>query len=523
MPLAQARPSLELTAAEESWLRDHPVWRISSPSAPPFSWQEPAGRWQGLNEDFIHIIKDRLGIKVEYIPVGSPSESLQRLQSGVCDASFLIGSPVPEPNLPLSNEFLRLPVAVVIRTSTNNIESFEDLGGKIISVLQGRSSHEKLAQKHPEILLKPEADPKEALAGVSRGDSDAFVGDLATALYLMKEARLNDLRIATYAPYSFPFRLALRPDWAPAVSILNKVTASMDDERQALREKWITPDNDGFSARQIMRVALPVVVVFCILLLVASNWRLKNAVALRTEELQEAMARVANQNTYLDTEVARRTKEIEAIKDATILALAAVAETRDTDTGAHLRRTQLYVRTLAAAAPKKPQYTGELTEEVIGILYKTAPLHDIGKVGIPDNILLKPDKLTKEEFEIMKSHVVLGGKAIAAAERQIGTVNSFMRYAREIVTTHHEKWDGTGYPAGLQGNRIPLAGRIMAIADVYDALRTKRVYKDAVSHEEAVKIISEGRGSHFDPGLVDVFMENHENFRRICAEYADRV
>ncbi len=231
----------------------------------------------------------------------------------------------------------------------------------------------------------------------------------------------------------------------------------------------------GFRRVRSASVALPVVVVFCILLLVASNWRLKNAVAAAHGGIAGGHGPGGNQNAYPDTEVARRTKEIEAIKDATILALAAWRK-HGTPTPERIsRRTQLYVRTLAMRRLKKPQYTGELTDEIIGILYKTAPLHDIGKVGILDNILLKPDKLTKEEFEIAKSHVVLGGKAIAAAERQIGTVNSFMRYAREIVTTHHEKWDGTGYPAGPQGNRIPWPAASWPLPMFNDALRTKRV------------------------------------------------
>ena len=158
---------------------------------------------------------------------------------------------------------------------------------------------------------------------------------------------------------------------------------------------------------------------------------------------------------------------------------------------------------------------------MITILFKTSPLHDIGKVGIPDKILLKPGKLTPEEFAIMQNHAELGGQAIAAAEAQAGTGSSFLRYAREIATTHHEKWDGTGYPKGLKGEDIPLSGRIMAIADVYDAVRTKRVYKDAVTHEKAVEIIREGRGTHFDPELADVFLEVSGQFALIASDLVD--
>lgn len=516
-----ARPLLDLAPEEKNWLSQNPVWRVPAAPNPPFSWVDADGRWQGLNEDFLHIIQDRLGIKVEHVPASSWTDYLPTLKKQTSDLCFFPGQ-ILDQKLSTSGEILRLPVAVVALDSNNSIQSFEDLQGKSVAVIENRPTHEKLAREHPDILLKPVKDPLAALSSVARGESDAFVGDIATTLYAMEKVKTGDLQIVTYAPYSIPLRIAFHSDWTVASSILEKTLASITgDERLALREKWITPANDGFTTREIMRVLVPTLFVASILLLVASNWRLKNAVAQRTEELRKAMERVADQNAFLDIEVARRTKEIEVIKDATILALAGVAETRDTDTGAHLRRTQLYVRTLAEAASRQPSYSAELSDEVITILYKTSPLHDIGKVGIPDCILLKPGRLTKEEFEVMKGHVALGGKAIAAAEKQIGTANNFMRYAHQIVMTHHEKWDGSGYPAGLSGDKIPLAGRIMAIADVYDALRTKRVYKDAVSHEEAVQIILEGRGTHFDPGLVDVFIEIHQVFRGICSEYSD--
>lgn len=519
--LAHAESKVELTDQEGLWLHEHPVWRAACLPFPPFSWQDSDGSWHGIHQDFSRMITSRLDVKIE--PIAIPFESSEHLKNGLCDVS-LLASHAPDAALSqeFSNEIVRIPVVVVTRSQSTDIESFEDLRGKTIAVVLGRPSHEKMADGALEVVLKPEKTTEEALSSVMQGNTDAFVCDLASASHVLAKDKYKDLKIATYAPYSVPFRVAVRQDWAPLVPILNKTIASFaPEERSAIRTKWMTPKVENLTARDIMRVALPVVVVLCILLLVASNWRLKNAVALRTEELREAMERVANQNAFLDSEVARRTREIETMKDATIIALAGLAETRDTDTGAHLRRTQLYVRTLAEAARGMPAYSGELTDEVINILSKTSPLHDIGKVGIPDSILLKPGKLTKEEFEIMKGHVTLGGKAIAAAEAQMGTTNSFMRYAREIVTSHHEKWDGSGYPKGLKGASIPLAGRIMAIADVYDALRTKRVYKDAISHEAAVQIIVEGRGTHFDPGLVDAFMEVHTRFNTICADLTD--
>jgi putative two-component system response regulator len=158
---------------------------------------------------------------------------------------------------------------------------------------------------------------------------------------------------------------------------------------------------------------------------------------------------------------------------------------------------------------------------VIDLLFKSAPLHDIGKVGIPDKILLKPGKLTPEEFEIMKTHTTLGRDAIEQAERQLGTPVEFLKVAKEIAYSHQEKWDGSGYPEGLAGDGIPVSARLMAVADVYDALISRRVYKPAFTHERAVELISEGRGKHFDPDITDAFMEIREEFRTIAKKFGD--
>jgi putative two-component system response regulator len=154
-------------------------------------------------------------------------------------------------------------------------------------------------------------------------------------------------------------------------------------------------------------------------------------------------------------------------------------------------------------------------------MYKSAPLHDIGKVGIPDRILLKPGKLTAAEFEIMKTHTTLGRDAISKAESLFGIAASFLRFAKEIAYSHQEKWDGSGYPLGLAGERIPLSARLMAIADVYDALISQRVYKAAHTHEEAVAILRDGRGTHFDPDILDAFIELQDEFRAIARRFAD--
>jgi len=223
---------------------------------------------------------------------------------------------------------------------------------------------------------------------------------------------------------------------------------------------------------------------------------------------------------YLEAEVIRRGRELSAIQDVTILTMASLAETRDNETGNHIRRTQNYVRLLATQMRGHPRFAA-LDERTIDLLYKSAPLHDIGKVGIPDRILLKPGKLTFDEFEIMKTHCRLGRDAIAAAEKKLGTEVAFLRYAKEIAYSHQEKWDGSGYPEGLSGDAIPVSARLMAVADVYDALISRRVYKDAMSHDEALAIIRAGRGQHFDPDIVDAFLDVHGKFHEIAIEFGD--
>jgi putative two-component system response regulator len=228
-----------------------------------------------------------------------------------------------------------------------------------------------------------------------------------------------------------------------------------------------------------------------------------------------------DKNAYLQSEVFRRTREVQAIQDVTILTMASLAETRDNETGNHIRRTQHYVKALAIKLRDHPRFAGYFTDHVIDLLFKSAPLHDIGKVGIPDKILLKPGKLTPEEFEIMKTHTTLGRDAIEQAERQLGTPVEFLKVAKEIAYSHQEKWDGSGYPEGLAGDGIPVSARLMAVADVYDALISRRVYKPAFTHERAVELIAEGRGKHFDPDITDAFMEIREEFRTIAKKFGD--
>ncbi|KRC17455.1 MULTISPECIES: HD-GYP domain-containing protein [unclassified Acidovorax] len=228
-----------------------------------------------------------------------------------------------------------------------------------------------------------------------------------------------------------------------------------------------------------------------------------------------------DQNQFLQTEVQKRTRELAAIQDVTILAMASLAETRDNETGNHIRRTQHYVRALATALKDHPRFSAALSDHVIDMLYKSAPLHDIGKVGIPDRILLKPGRFEPHEFEVMKTHTTLGRDAIQHAEDQLGMPVEFLQYAKEIAYGHQEKWDGSGYPQGLAGEAIPLSARIMAVADVYDALISRRVYKEGMPHAKAVDIMREGRGSHFDPDILDAFLGMLDEFQRIAQKFAD--
>lgn len=237
--------------------------------------------------------------------------------------------------------------------------------------------------------------------------------------------------------------------------------------------------------------------------------------------LKTARDFLKDKNEYLETEIRRRMKELTTAQDMTIMAMASLAETRDSDTGNHIRRTQNYVRLLAKKLQNHPRFSHFLTDENIELLYKSAPLHDIGKVGIPDRILLKPGRFTPEEFEIMKTHTTLGKHAIEEAEKLGDEPNTFLSLAGEICLYHQEKWDCSGYPQGIGGDEIPISARLMAIADVYDALICRRVYKDPMPHEKAVQIIKEGWGTHFDPDVTDAFVENAEEFRAIAEHFRD--
>ena len=215
-----------------------------------------------------------------------------------------------------------------------------------------------------------------------------------------------------------------------------------------------------------------------------------------------------------------RTRDLELTQEVAMESMGTLAEFRDPETGGHIKRTQHYIKALAMKLKDNARFKDLLQNSTIDLLYKSAPLHDIGKVAISDFILLKPGKLTGEEFEEMKKHTVYGRNVIHAAAKKIGD-NSFLHIAEEIAYTHHEKWDGTGYPQGLKGDEIPISGRMMALADVYDALISKRVYKPPMPHQKAVSIICGEKGIHFDPDIVEAFMDLSDIFRNIALGFAD--
>ena len=238
-------------------------------------------------------------------------------------------------------------------------------------------------------------------------------------------------------------------------------------------------------------------------------------------ELKLARDYLERENEILEEKVIERTRHMEELQDVTMVAMGSLAEARDPETGNHIRRTQRYVKRLAVQLKEHPRFSDFLTPQNITSLYKSAPLHDIGKVGIADNILLKPGKLTDEEFDEMKKHTIYGRDAIVSAVKSMNSADNFLVFAHEIAYSHQEKWDGSGYPEGLAGEDIPISARLMAVADVYDALISRRVYKPPFPHEKAVAIIQEGKGSHFDPDMVDAFMEVADDFYVIAQEFAD--
>ncbi len=258
-------------------------------------------------------------------------------------------------------------------------------------------------------------------------------------------------------------------------------------------------------------------------------------------ELKRNRDELAARNASLEAEVARRMRHIELVQQVAVRALASLGETRDNETGHHIRRTQLYIEVLGQYLQRHPRFAGQLAPRRLTLIVNAAPLHDIGKIGIRDEILLKPGKLTPEEFTIMKTHATIGGEAIDRAIREVAADHGqelqealeeglvepgagpldFLLIAREIAAGHHEKWDGSGYPLGLAGDAIPVAGRLMAVADVFDALISRRVYKAPMPLSEVERIMREGRGRHFDPDMIDALFACWDTFVGIARRLAD--
>lgn len=240
-----------------------------------------------------------------------------------------------------------------------------------------------------------------------------------------------------------------------------------------------------------------------------------------SKQLDEKNKILKHYNDNLEALVQKKVKEISSSQVATIHALVKASEARDDDTGAHIERTSAYCRLTAERLLAQGIYADLMDKDFADNIGMASPLHDIGKIGIPDAILLKPGKLTPDEFEIMKTHVSIGYETLASVVK-LYPENGFIRIGSEIARYHHEKWDGSGYMQGLAGENIPLSARIMALADVYDALRSRRVYKEPFTHEHTMSIIVQGRGSHFDPQIVDVFVKHNleycEIFDRLSAE-----
>lgn len=222
----------------------------------------------------------------------------------------------------------------------------------------------------------------------------------------------------------------------------------------------------------------------------------------------------ANYQRELEARVRAQVREISSAQLAAIFAMSKLAESRDNETGAHLERMREYCKVLATRMAQLEKYQRVIDEDFIEAIYAASPLHDIGKVGIPDHILLKAGKLDLAEWEIMKTHAVIGGSTLRAVDEQ-HPGNILIRMGIDIAEAHHEKWDGSGYPHGLRGESIPIAARILALGDVYDALTSKRCYKKAFSHEDARHIIEQGGGSHFDPEVVAAFLSIEPEFIRI--------
>jgi putative two-component system response regulator len=283
---------------------------------------------------------------------------------------------------------------------------------------------------------------------------------------------------------------------------------------------WEMPEIDGLDLCRAIRTELLRGYVYIILLTSrhTPEERVQGLLAGADEFVSkpyhnaEMLARVGTAERVLSLET----------RDVAIFAMARLAESRDPETGAHLERVRSYCQILAQHLGGLERYRQEITPEYARLIYLTRPLHDIGKVGIPDSVLLKPGRLSDREFDVMKTHTTIGAQTLDAALREFPGVK-FLEMGRDIASTHHERFDGQGYPAALAGENIPLCGRIVALADVYDALTSKRVYKAAFTHDNAVSMITAERGTQFDPDIIEAFIHNEAKFAEIRRHFSETV
>jgi len=339
-----------------------------------------------------------------------------------------------------------------------------------------------------DILVEALNDDYELLIAINGLDAIELIEEQKPDLILL------DILMPEMDGYEVLKKLKKNPDLEPIPVILLSAITNTDSK------------NKGFSLGAVDYVTKPFEIV-------EVKARVKTQL-----RLEEARLVLESQNIVLEEKVKERTQLIERTNSAAIYCLAALAETRDPETGEHIKRTQEYIRELAFELRNNEEYKDVLTDEYIELLYKSAPLHDIGKVGVRDSILLKPGKLTEEEFKEMKKHTIYGGESLMVGIKELGE-ESFLTLAKEIALTHHEKWDGSGYPIGLSKQEIPISGRLMALSDVYDALISKRVYKGAFTHGDAKNIILEGKGTHFDPDIVDAFIKREAKFIEIMEKF----
>ena len=320
--------------------------------------------------------------------------------------------------------------------------------------------------------------------------------DLATAA--PPDLVLCDIMMPEMNGFEVCRRLKANPDTARIPVIF--VTAMMDVEDERL----------GFEVGAVDYIHKPVTPLIALA-------RIKTH--LQIKRWQDFMA---NQSAWLQQEVARRVDQVLQLQSASIHVMVSMAEFRDEETGNHIRRTQEYVRLLGDWMMRRGFHPAELNPATVEQMAQAAPLHDIGKIAVPDHILLKPAQLNAAEFEIMKTHAMRGYDILEQARHSMGQDNPLLRYASQITRSHHERWDGSGYPDGLRGDAIPLAARLMALADVYDALRSARPYKKPFTHLATESLIADGRNQHFDPDIVDAFIDLRHDFIRIAEELGDR-